>query len=297
MNMNHPAPQPTAVTPGFEGRWHAIEFQPDLSVPQRFVIGVALSQKGKLTHYRVANEAARLKCFYGNRFSKDAWAWLHGELSAELSGAKGTLLTRYSSASPQMSIGTGHYASGSSADSALSRAFERVVTVVADGRKPRTQGIAQAELRDMLARILKLRMSTRYESIAQPAAGVQIAESGSVHTFDITYDDNKTASCVVSACYAGLDTARINVMEATTDLETFMRIRKREQIGLAVLTPSTDLLPAEAVRAWQDWWSNYSYKLRESDLVLLAESHTAQDLADQVIDWYKDNQPPAYQAT
>lgn len=291
MKSNHPTPQPTAVSPGFEGQWHAIEFQPDLSVPQRFVIGVALSQKGKLTHFRVANEAARLKCFYGNRFSKDAWAWLHSELNAELTGYKGALMSRYHSTSPQMSISIGHYASGSSADSALSRAFERVVTVVADGRKPRTQGISQTELREKLAHILKLRMSTRYESISQPEAGLQISDSGTIHTFDITYDDHKTASCVVSACYAGLDTARINVMEATTDLETFMRIRKRDQIGLAVLTPSTDLLPAEAVRAWQDWWNNYSYKLRESDLVLVAESHTTEDLADQVADWYQDATP------
>lgn len=289
MNLNHLASQNTEAASGFEGQWHAIEFQPDLSVPQRFIIGVALSQNGRLTHYRVANEAARLKCFYGNRFSKETWAWMHTELTAELAGHRGASLKRYHSASPQMSIGAGHYASGSSADATLSRAFERVVTVVADGRKPRTQGIAQAELRETLARMLKLRMSTSYERISQPEAGVQISDNGKVHTFDITYDDHKTASCVVSACYAGLDTARLNVMEATTDLETFMRIRKRDQIGLAVLTPSTDMLPAEAVRAWQDWWGNYSYKLRESDLMLLAESSTAEGLADQVVDWYQDH--------
>lgn len=290
MNLSHLAPQPSTASPEFEGKWHPIEFQPDLSVPQRFVIGVAIAQKGKLTHFRVANEAGRLKCFYGNRFSKETWSWMHSELTTELAQAKGTAVLRYLSASPQIGIGEGHYASGSSADAALSRAFERVVTVVADGRKPRTQGIAQGELRETMARMLKLRMNTRYESISQPEAGLQISDKGQTHTFDITYDDHQTASCVVSACYAGLDTARLNVMEATTDLETFMRIRNRKQIGLAVLTPSTDLLPAEAVRTWQEWWENYSYKLRKSDLMLLAEAHTAENLADQVVDWYQDSQ-------
>ena len=289
MNSSHLAPQQNTATPDFEGKWHPIEFQPDLSVPQRFVIGVAITQKGKLTHFRVANEAGRLKCFYGNRFSRETWSWMHSELNTELAQAKGAAVLRYQSASPQINIGQGHYASGSSADAALSRAFERVVTVVAEGRKPRSQGIAQGELRETMARMLKLRMNTRYERISQPEAGLQISNKGQLHTFDITYDDNTTAATVVSACYAGLDTARLNVMEATTDLETFMRIRHRKQIGLAVLTPSTELLPPEAVSAWQDWWGNYSYKLRESDLVLLAEATTPDALADQVVDWYQDN--------
>lgn len=287
-NLRHLAPQDSTAAPGFEGCWHPIEFQPDLSVPQRFVIGVALSHKGKLTHFRVANEAGRLKCFYANRFSSTTWAWMHGELTAELAQAKGGSLLRYVSTSPQISVGSGHYASATSADVALSRAFERVVSVIGDGRKPRTQGVAQVELRETMARLLKLRMSTGYERISQPQAGLQISDSGKVHTFDISYDDESTASTIVSASYAGLDTARLNVMEATTDLETFMRIRKREQIGLAVLTPSPQLLPADAVRAWEDWWGNYSYKLRESDLVLLAESPSAEELAEAVVSWYQD---------
>src|SRR3989475_5191188 len=34
-------------------------------VPQTFVIGVALSEKGRLVDFRVAEDASRLKCFYG----------------------------------------------------------------------------------------------------------------------------------------------------------------------------------------------------------------------------------------
>lgn len=286
MNLSHLAPRQAAQAPGFEGNWHPIEFQPDLSVPQRFVIGVALSQKGRLTNFRVAEEAARLKCFYGNRFTKEVWSWMREELLGELEQARGSSIARYHSASPQLFVGEGAYASGSTADATLSRAFERVVTVVSKDRQPRVHGVSQTELREVIARLLKTQMSTRFETICQPEAGMQISEDGKVHTFDITYDDAVTASSVVSACYAGLDTARLNLMTATNDLYTFLRIRKREQIGLAVLTPSTEILPAESVRLWQDWWGHYSYKLRESDLVLLAESSTTDGLAEQVADWY-----------
>ena len=80
----------------FEGQWHAIDFQPDLTAPQCFTIGVALSQKGKLMHFRVAEEAPKLKCFYPQRFSKEVWQWLRQELLAELTHGRGTALDRKS---------------------------------------------------------------------------------------------------------------------------------------------------------------------------------------------------------
>jgi len=123
IKLGHLASQNTNTAAGFEGKWHAIEFQPDLSVPQRFVIGVALSQGGKLTHFRVAEEAVRLRCFYGARFGKDVWGWMRAELTDELTAARGTTVSKFQSSSPQLMIGGGAFASGSSADSTLSRTF------------------------------------------------------------------------------------------------------------------------------------------------------------------------------
>ena len=273
---------------GFEGLWHAIDFQPDLIAPQRFTIGVALSQKGKLTHFRIAEEASKLKCFYAQRFSKEVWSWLRTELMAELSQSRASTLSKFVSASPQIHIGQGFYASATSADSALSSTFDRIVSVVARDKKSNNKGIAQETLRLDVARLLKQKMNTQFEKVFQGEHGMQITHDNLVHTFDIGYDDHKTAASVVSGSYAGLDTAQLNVMTAINDLHTFSRIRKRDQIGLAVLTPSVQLLPAETVKVWQDWWSHFSYKLRESALVLLAESGNTADLADQVMDWYKN---------
>ncbi len=136
-----------------------------------------------------------------------------------------------------------------------------------------------------MARILKPRLSTRFDPIHQPS-GLLIKERDVIHTFDVTYDDSVTASTVVSACYAQPENGQLNVMQALSDLYTFHRIRKREQIGLAVLLPSQELLPRESVRAWTAWWQEQSYKLRESELVLLAESTSVEQLADQLADWY-----------
>ena len=291
IDMSHLAPTRGVQPLGFEGKWHAIDFQPDLTVPQRFVIGVALSQNGRLTHFRVAEEAPKLKCFYAQRFSKEVWGWLRNSLLAELQAGKGSSISQMESSSPQIVIGDGSYTSASDADAALARVFARIVTVVHSDKKTNAKGVSQDTLRVNMAGLLKVKMNTRFEQICQPDGGLQITDAGTVHTFDIGYDDNKTAASIVSGCYAGLDTAQLNVMTAVNDLYTFLRIRKRDQIGIAVLTPSTDLLPAETVKIWQDWWGHFSYKLRESELVLLAESDTTAGLADQVVDWYKDPIP------
>ena len=273
---------------GFEGKWHAINFQPDLAVPQRFVIGAALSRNGKLTHFRIAEDAPKLKCFYALRFSREVWSWMSEQLTAELAKCKGNAIAKFSSTSPQIVIGEGFYASGSDADATLSRTFDRIVTVVGGEKKKRDRGVTQSELRNNVGRILRTAMSTRYEQLAIPDSGLQITDNGQTHTFDIGYDDRVTASSVVSACYASLDTARLNIMTAMHDLYTFLKIRNRDQIGIAILAPSTATLSGEAVKVWQDWWTHESYKLRESKLILLAESDNAEELADKVSDWYPD---------
>lgn len=273
---------------GFEGQWHAIHFQPDLSVPQSFVIGAALSAKSKLIAHRVALEAPRLKCFYQNRFSKDVWSFLRAELVAELDDRLGRSASGFVSASPQLALSQGHYVSGSSMDSVLSRTFERIVTVVAGDKKPRHIGLPQHELRQAVDRYLKLKMSSRFESICQPEDGLQIRDGDTVHTFDIGFDDAKVASSVVSASYSALDKASLNVYKAMNDLTTYRAIRDREQLGLAVLLPTTDDFPVETVNTWSRWWEQESYKLKESKLFLIAESTRPEALAEQVSDWYTE---------
>ena len=68
-------------------------------------------------------------------------------------------------------------------------------------------------------------------------------------------------------------------------------IRKRDQIGLAVLTPTPSLLPPEAINLWQTWWQNESEKLKESKLVLLAESDNPEQLAQDVANWFPEKEP------
>ncbi len=287
IDISHLAPA-AAHAGGFEGKWHAIDFQPDLTVPQRFVIGAALSLNGKLVQFRIAEDAPKLKCFYSQRFSREVWAWMRDQLTAELNESKGQLVAKLNSASPQIFIGEGFYVSGSDADAALNRTFQRIVTVVSNERNQRERGVPQWELRTNVGRILQKTMSTRYESVAMPESGLQITHDGQTHTFDIGYDDNVTAASVVSACYASLDKARLNIMTSLHDLTTFIKIRERDQIGLAVLAPSTNTLSKESVNAWREWWRHESFKLKESKLVLLAESDNIEYLADEVKGWYPE---------
>lgn len=286
IDFAHFAAQDT-IAETFEGQWHAIEFQPELDVPQRFVIGVAMSVRGKLVAYRIAEEAPKLKCFYAQRFSREVWAWLKTQLADELQSYLKKPVLKFLSASPQIYLGQGSYASGTSADSAMSRTFQRIVTVTKTDAKPRNQGVAQIELRETMARIMKLKMSTGFEVISQPAAGLQIKEGPDFHTFDINYDNHVIASSVVSASYASVEMARLNVMTATSDLYRFLKIRKREQIGLAVLLPSTKLLSSDTVATWRTWWANESYKFKESSSILIAESTEPEALAEEVMGWYR----------
>jgi hypothetical protein len=274
------------VTVGFEGHWHSIKFQPDLSVPQEFVIGAALSRKGKVVAYRIATEAPRLKCFYMDRFSKTVWKFLHDEVADEFELALGSASSNFRSSSPQISLSAGSYASGISQDSVLSRTFERIVTVTAHEKKLRASGVTQAELRTSISRILKIGMSSRYEQISLGENGLRIKDGDRFRSFDITYDNNKVASSIVSASYANIEASSLNVYKAIHDLTMFKAIRTREQLGIAVLMPSTAYFPKATVDVWSEWWAEESYKLRESKAVLIAESDQVEALADQVMDWY-----------
>lgn len=280
---------PATDASAYQGHWHAIEFQPDLSVPQHFVIGVALTTRGKLSHYRIASEAPRLKCFYEQRYDHNVWKWLTAELINELERAKKLPAKQFTSASPQVRLGAAHYVAASDPDSALNRTFDRVVTVIQKSRPPRNQGITQAQLRETVANRLKLTWKNRYESIAQSEAGLLIRHEDQVHLFDVSFDDAVTASSVVSGCNAGLHTSQLNVYKAWTDLEALARIRNRDQIGLAVLTPTEEMVGGQAVLAWQAFWNDFSYKLRESSKVLLAEDPTPEGLALQISHWYPES--------
>jgi len=275
-----------SLRPGFEGRWHAIEFQPELAVPQRFVIGVALSTKGKLVRFRVANEAPRLKCFYEQRYSNSVWKYLRQELESELTERTGLPVTKYVSGSPQVHLGAGHYVSGTSEDAALNRTFERIVTVVRKDKPVRLTGMAQAELRSSVSNLLKRQLQLRFDAIAQPEQGMIIKEGEVLHYFDVQYDNTKVACSVVSAFNSGLETTKLNMYQAWNDLNALNRIRPKEQIGLAVLKPAPKFLPQPALTAWQDWWSDFTYKLRSDNRILLAEETEVSVLADQIGDWF-----------
>ncbi|GAB2482351.1 hypothetical protein GCM10027082_36400 [Comamonas humi] len=274
--------------PGFVGKWHTIEFQPELDVPQSFVIGVALSAKGRLLGFRVAEDATRLKCFYGNRFSQETWGWLRNELLIDLQRAKDFAIARYESSSPQIRFGQGQYASGTDHLSVLARTFDRVVTVTKLEPKPRSAGVPQLELRAQLADLLKVRLGVLFESVHQDGDFYRLMDGDAVHTFDVNYDDSKIASSIVSASYVSLEKAQLNFSTSMSDLVMFNRLRPREQLGIAILVPSANTLPRASVYAWEKWWDNMSYKLKESDLMLLAESERPEELAEMMQNWYMD---------
>lgn len=286
ISLNNFKRQDEANQVGFEGLWHALHFQPDLSVPQSFVIGAALSSKGKLVAYRVAEEAPRLKCFYENRFSKDVWSFLRSELIAELADGLGKSSSGFKSASPQLVLSPGNYTSGSSRDAVLSRTFARIVTVVATEKKPRNVGIPQHELRRTVDMHLRLKLSTRFETISQPEGGLQHRNGDAVHLFDIGFDDSNVAASVISASYSVAEKARINFYRAIGDLTLYREIKQRRHLGLAVLIPTTSDFPADTVKTWNRWWEQESYKLRESKLFLIPESSRAEELAEELCGWY-----------
>jgi hypothetical protein len=114
----------------YEGQWHAITFQPDLSSPQSFVIGVGLTSEGRLTHFRVTHDLSKLKCIYESRFEGCEWDWLLMRLEKELYQAVSDRCEAFSSSSPQIHFSGGHFIADDNANSALNRTFERVVPLL-----------------------------------------------------------------------------------------------------------------------------------------------------------------------
>jgi hypothetical protein len=279
----------TPAAAEFVGHWHAIELQPEIEVPQRFVIGAAVSRNGKLVAWRLASEAPRLKCFYGQRYSVTTWQWMLQQLERDLAQAKGELISRFTSRSPQVCVGAGMHTSASSAEIALGRAFDRIVTVLnPQERKRSVQGIAQDDLREQVNEQLKLQWGLRFSRIAQESGRVVIKDGGEFHSFDVTHDDGQTATTVVSACYGTLETAKLNLMSATADLMRFREMNYRKQVGLAVLQPTSIGLPDDRLKAWMDFWHEETYKYKRADDFLIAEPIDVDGTVKTLVDWYPE---------
>lgn len=287
IDLSRITPAPPAEPAAFRGQWHAIEFQPELDVPQRFIVGAAVSADGRLLGWRMAQQANRLRCFYGTRYGSSLWAWLLEEAEMDLQAARGHPVAGFESRSPQLRIGPGAYTSGADWQSALARTFDRIVTVYSADRLPRYQGITQAELRAATNERLKLALPLSFGQFAQPESGVVVIDGDDRHVFDVTHDDGRLATTVVSACYANLDTAQANVYRATADLFRYRAKRPRQQLGLAVLQPTAqDAMPAETRAAWRAWWAEESYKFKQADDILVADPAAADGIAQALADWY-----------
>jgi hypothetical protein len=64
----------------------------------------------------------------------------------------------------------------------------------------------------------------------------------------------------------------------------------RVQLDAAVLKPANKFLPPATQAAWQNWWSDFTYKLRRDDHILLAEETDVGVLANHIGTWFLNYQ-------
>jgi hypothetical protein len=233
----HLAKVPAAV---FEGRWVTVELQPDLFVPQRFSIGVAVAGANGELLYRLIPDASRFECVYSKAMSaivREMVASAEATLSRAVRAAKP--LEEISFESENLSLSTPWTTSGRSAEQILTRLFNDVVPMGAPREKVQREfvSIDTEQARHLVEQELKKIAGLRYEQIVVDPRHVIPDEIGSgLHVLDFNLRPPKGAGNVLSAVYRTPTIIELNLLRSSRDLSTYGRIRDVKDLALFILT-------------------------------------------------------------
>ncbi len=224
----------------FEGRWVTVELQPDLFVPQRFSIGVAVAgQNGELA-YRLLSDVARFECIYGKTigtYLREMVASAEATLSRASRSA--TPLEAITFESENLGLSIPWTTSGRSAAQILARLFDDVVPMGAPREKVQREfvGIDTEQARRLVEQELKRIAGIRYEQIVVDPHHIISDEIGAgLHVLDFNLRPPTGAGNVLSAVYRAPNTIELNLLRASRDLSTYGRIKDVKDLALFILT-------------------------------------------------------------
>lgn len=281
-----------AVTPpkaSFAGAWTTIELQPDIFVPQRFTVGVAVQAPGGRLHFKLLDDFKKFECVYQGQFPQRSARELlaHAEETLRAAVQAKTQIPEIFFETNCLSLAAPSYTSGEDQETTVERLFNEVVVMSPiDDKKPREfESIDTPRARKLVNIELKKIAQMDYEKIVRPDdQGLLLDYDGAKHFLDLNLLTAKACGSVTSAVYKTAQSVELNLLKTSRDLTTYSRVRQMDDIGLFLLLPETSSLESKDFRKITEVIDEHEWKLERDGFQVVSLASPAA-LAAEIYEW------------
>ena len=273
----------------FNGTWATIELQPDIFVPQRFTIGVAVGSDDGGFGFRLISDPKKFECIYGKSGVSHIRAIFESaEYTLLRAGKAGLHLSQVEFECGNLSLSQPWPTSGVSPERVLARLFGEVVAMEPSTDKQSREFISldTEQVRQLVTTELKRIGGLKYEQLAVEPKEIVLADdtSGETHVLDLSLRTEKGAGSVLSAVYKTPSTIELNLLRASRDLAVYGRVRKVDDLALFVMAAKREQFePIEFGRV-SDLLDEQSWRLeRQGFQVVIFDE--APLLANSIYEW------------
>lgn len=277
--------------PAFSGAWSTVELQPDVFVPQRFIIGVVVQSLGDRLHFKLLDDFKKFECIYHDQFPQRSVRELlaYAEQALRHAVQTKTAIPEVAFETSCLTLSPPQYTSGEDRETTVERLFSEVVVMAKKSYKKGSdfESIDTPHARQLVNAELKRIAQMDYESIVNPnSQGVLLEEDGIKHFLDLNLLTMTACGSVTSAVYKTAQSVELNLLKSSRDLTTFSRIRKVNNIGLFLLTPEPSTIEEKDHKRIENVIDEYEWKL-ELDGFTVVSLASPTDLAKKIYDWAK----------
>jgi len=281
-----------APTPAFVGEWSIVELQPDVFVPQRFVIGIIVQSPGDRLHFKLLDDFKKFECIYNNdHFRQSSFKEIMAYAEEVLRHAvqAKTSIPQVVFETSCLSISPPQYTSGDELEATVERLFSEIVVMAPNDKKKISdfESLDTARARQLVNEELKVIAQLDYERIVNPnSQGILLQEGGVKHWLDLNLLTARGCGSVTSAVYKTSQSVELNLLKSSRDLTTFSRIRNVDNIGLFLLLPNENVIKVTDYKRITELISDYEWKL-EQDGFRVVSLPSAAKLAKEIYEWAK----------
>lgn len=240
---NFVASQDRRERPMVTGHWHNLQIKPDLGSSEVLNVGVAFVDQAQNVHLKLARDLSRLSCLYDDRVDVRSFERLCTVIEGAYNGSALDSF-RLAELSPQASLSSGRYASGTSIGEILTTFFNATVPLAhpragrkAQVRQPRARAISTADAQQQVIEELLSRMGMRAVPYIAQAPWV-VTEDGRERKIDVPIRAaGRLCASVVSLWSKDEYRRKFQLAKAGLDLDTVQAHNPGERLGLFVMRP------------------------------------------------------------
>lgn len=277
------SPPSTAIpqTTRFQGLWSAVQWQPDLAIPQKFLVGIVVAGQGEKA-FLVMDEPMRLECFFKP-------ALLANDFKLVMSLARSTLHEA------DLALGTPVFPSanltasmarnirGNSAKDLCEYLFSRMVMAAQpDTSRPTGfDSIDTRKVRTLVNQAIKKQAGMLFERIVR-----EKSEFIDKHELDVNLLPTYGVGSVLSGWYKSPQSIMMNMLTASQDINAYAAGRNDKQSrAMFIMAPSANAqIPKKDLKLIDRTISEQEWKLERAGFTVVTRDN-AEELAHDVLEW------------